>query len=244
MSPSSLALISYAIRPHIDFPLGGLVNEQIVLRSLHFIAGIIWIGLLYFFNLVGFPTMRQLDASVRAKLIPVLMTRAMWWFRWSAVVTVLAGMRYFSIILTADAQNAGDPALAWRWMGSWLLVWIGAFALMYPFQLPSKGVFNSPWLRTIAIAIIVSGASWVVLDLNANSQSSNSHLAISVGGGIGLLMLLNAALPRSSPRNSGCAKAGSTSSKTGNGRIWMTHATRTARSSAVSPRLPISSSSC
>jgi uncharacterized membrane protein len=192
MSPSSLALISYAIRPHIDFPLGGLVNEQIVLRSLHFIAGIIWIGLLYFFNLVGFPTMRQLDASVRAKLIPVLMTRAMWWFRWSAVVTVLAGMRYFSIILTADAQNAGDPALAWRWMGSWLLVWIGAFALMYPFQLPSKGVFNSPWLRTIAIAIIVSGASWVVLDLNANSQSSNSHLAISVGGGLGLLMLLNA----------------------------------------------------
>ena len=192
MSPSLLALIGFAIRPHIDFPLGGVGNEQIVLRLLHFIAGIIWIGLLYFFNLVGFPTMRQLDASVRAKLIPVLMTRAMWWFRWSAVVTVLAGMRYFSIILTADAQNAGDPALAWRWMGLWLLVWIAAFALMYPFQLPSKGVFNSPWLRTIAIAIIVSGASWVVLDLNANSQSSNSHLAISVGGGIGLLMLLNA----------------------------------------------------
>jgi uncharacterized membrane protein len=187
-----LALICYAIRPHIGFPQSALANEQILLRSLHLISGIIWIGLLYFFNLVGFPTMRQLDASVRERLIPVLMTRAMWWFRWSAVVTVLAGLRYFWQILASDAQSAGDPALAWRWMGWWLLVWMAAFALIYPFQLPSKGVLNNPGVRTIAIAIIVSAASWIVVDLNGNPQSSNSHLAISVGGGLGLLMLLNA----------------------------------------------------
>jgi uncharacterized membrane protein len=46
-------------------------------------------------------------------------------------------------------------------------------------------------VRAIAIGAIVIGASWVVLDLNSNAQSSNAHLAISVGGGIGFLMLLN-----------------------------------------------------
>lgn len=187
-----LAFIFHAMQVHVSFPQGALVNEQIALRWIHFVSGFIWLGLLYFFNLVGFPTMRQLDASVRGKLFPVLMTRAMWWFRWSAVVTVAAGLRYFWEILVVDARNAGNPALAWRWLGWWLLVWLMAFALMYPFQLPGKGILANPWVRTIALVVIVIAASWVVLALNSNPQSSNSHLAISVGGGLGLLMLLNA----------------------------------------------------
>jgi uncharacterized membrane protein len=46
-------------------------------------------------------------------------------------------------------------------------------------------------VRTIAIAIIVIAASWIALDLNGGPHSSNGHLAINVGGGIGLLMLMN-----------------------------------------------------
>jgi uncharacterized membrane protein len=180
----------HALAPHFSFPQGA-ATEQIVLRWLHFVGGFIWIGLLYFFNLVGFPTMKQLDASVRGKVFPVLMSRAMGWFRWSAFWTVAAGLRYFWIILAADAQNAGNPRLALRWFGEWLVVWLVAYALIYPFQLPSKGILDNPWVRTIAIAAIVIAASWIVLDLNSGPLSSNSHLSISVGGGIGLLMLLN-----------------------------------------------------
>jgi uncharacterized membrane protein len=180
-----------ALAPHFSFPESPVTNEQIVLRWLHFVAGIIWIGLLYFFNLVGFPTMKQLEPPARAKVFPVLMTRAMWWFRWSSVITVLVGLRYYSIILAADARNAGNPSLTLRWFGEWFLVWLVAYAFIYPFQLPSSGILGSVWLRTIAISIIVVAASWIVLDLNASPESSNSHLSISVGGGIGLLMLLN-----------------------------------------------------
>lgn len=186
----SVALFSL-LQPHFSFPQGPVPNEEIVLRWLHFISGIIWIGLLYFFNLVGFPTMKQLDASVRGRVFPVLMTRAMWWFRWSAAVAVLVGLRYFFILLAADARNAGNPSLALRWFGWWLLVWVIAYVLIYPFQLPGKGILGNAAIRAIAITIIVVAASWIVLDLNSNEQSSNSHLAISVGGGIGLLMLLN-----------------------------------------------------
>jgi uncharacterized membrane protein len=186
-----VAILLHALEPHFSFPQGAITNEQIMLRWIHFVSGITWIGLLYFFNLVGFPTMKQLDASVRGKVYPVMMTRAMWWFRWSALITVLAGMRYYWMILSADAQNAGRASLALRWFGEWALVWTVAFELIYQLQLPRKGILDSAWVRAIGIAAIVIAASWVVLNLNSSSQSSNSHLAISVGGGIGLLMLLN-----------------------------------------------------
>jgi uncharacterized membrane protein len=188
---SSVAFVD-AINPLISFPQGALINEQIVLRWLHLFFGVIWIGLLYFFNLVGTPTMKGLDPAVRAKIFPALMSRAMWWFRWSALITVLSGGRYYWQMLSADARNAGNPALAWHWMVSWLAVWLVAFALIYPFQLPHTGIFDSGWVRAIAIAAIAIAASWTALALNANPQSSNGHLAISVGGGMGLLMLLNA----------------------------------------------------
>ena len=186
-----LGVLVHALEPHFSFPQGAIANEQIMLRWIHFVSGIIWIGLLYFFNLVGFPTMKQLDAPVRGKVYPVMMTRAMWWFRWSALVTVVAGLRYFWQMLSADAQNAGNSSLVWHWFGWWLLVWLAAYALIYPFQLPSKGILDNAWVRTIAIAAIVIVASWIVLDLNSSPQSSNGHLAISVGGGLGFLMLLN-----------------------------------------------------
>ena len=185
------AMCSAALGPQFSFPHGPIANEQIALRWMHFVAGIIWIGLLYFFNLVAFPTMKQLEAPVRGKVYPVMMSRAMWWFRWSALLTVIAGLRYFWMILAADAHNAGDPSLALRWFGEWFGVWVVAYALIYPLQLPAKGVLGNGWLRAVGVAVIVVIASWVVLDLNPSPQSSNSHLSISVGGGLGLLMLLN-----------------------------------------------------
>lgn len=190
MSFSLLAIAAQALEPQFSFPQGSAV-ELIMLRWLHFIFGIIWIGLLYFFNLVGFPTMKQLEAPVRAKVYPVMMTRAMNWFRWSALITVLVGLRYYFTILSADAHNSGNPSLALRWFGWWLLVWLAAYVLIYQFQLPGKGVLNNPWLRTVAIAAIVIAASWLILDLNGGSEVSNAHLCIAVGGGIGLLMLMN-----------------------------------------------------
>jgi len=187
-----LASLLLYIQPHFSFPQDALTNEEIGLRWLHIVAGIIWIGLLYFFNLVATPTMQQMEAPVRAKVYPALMSRAMWWFRWSALVTVLVGLRYYWLILAADARNAGDPALAWRWLGWWFLVWLVAFALIYPFQLPSQGLLDNVWLRAVSIAVIVVVASWDVLVINSGPSSSNAHLSISVGGGLGLLLLLNA----------------------------------------------------
>jgi hypothetical protein len=162
--------------PHFDF-LRGAANELIVLRWLHFIFGIIWIGLLYFFNFVGTPTMKTLEPGVRVRVYPVLMSRAMAWFRWSALVT--------------DARNSWNPGLALRWFGWWVLVWTVAYEGIYFFQLPAKGIRDSVWVRAIGIGAIVIAASWLVMALNGGQNVSNGHLAISVGGGLGLVMLVN-----------------------------------------------------
>ncbi len=190
MPVSQLMLSIPEWKPTFSF-LGGAANELMALRLLHFFFGIVWIGLLYFFNLVGTPAMKQLDPAVRVKVYPVLMSRAMAWFRWSALVTVLVGVRYFFRVLSSDALNAGDSSLALRWFGWWLLVWLATYVLIYGLQLPATGFRDSPWIRSVGVAVVVTAASWTVLALNGGPSSSSQHLAISVGGGLGLVMLLN-----------------------------------------------------
>jgi len=70
----------------------GAELARAILRWFHFAAGVTWIGLLYFFNLVNVPVQKGLDAETKKKVNPDLLGRALWWFRWGAVVTVLAGL--------------------------------------------------------------------------------------------------------------------------------------------------------
>jgi len=178
-------------RPHFSFLENAQANEMMALRWLHLVFGIIWIGLLYFFNLVLTPAMKKCDPKLRLKIYPELMPGAMGWFRSSALVTVIVGLRYFTIHLSSDAKVAGDRSLIGKWFGWWLVVWLVAYVFIYALQLPAKGIFNSLWWRVIGVSLVVIAASWLVLVLNGGPTVSNAHLAISVGGGLGLVMLLN-----------------------------------------------------
>jgi uncharacterized membrane protein len=186
-----LALSFPEWQPHFSFVDTARANEMMALRWLHLVFGIIWIGLLYFFNLVLTPAMKKCDPQLRIKIYPELMPGAMGWFRSSAFVTVLVGLRYFTIHLAADAKLAGDRSLIGKWFGWWLLVWLVAYVFIYALQLPAKGILNSLWVRVIGVSAVVIAASWLVLSLNGGPNVSNAHLAISVGGGLGLVMLLN-----------------------------------------------------
>src|SRR5260370_13228631 len=63
-----------------------------VFRWLHVFAGIVWIGLLYFFNFVNGPFTATLDAASKNKVVPELMPRALFWFRWCAASTSIPGV--------------------------------------------------------------------------------------------------------------------------------------------------------
>jgi len=62
------------------------------LRWIHFLAGITWVGILYYFNFVQTPFFAETEAGVRTGAIQKLVPRALWWFRWSALFTFLAGI--------------------------------------------------------------------------------------------------------------------------------------------------------
>src|SRR5882672_12690467 len=61
-------------------------------RWIHIVAGIIWIGLLYFFNFVNGPFAATIDAGTKQKVVPELMPRALYWFRWGAAWTWVTGV--------------------------------------------------------------------------------------------------------------------------------------------------------
>src|SRR5256885_3673504 len=65
---------------------------QFLFRWIHFLSGITWIGLLYYFNFVQGPFMAEADAATKSGATQKLVPRALWWFRWSAALTFLSGV--------------------------------------------------------------------------------------------------------------------------------------------------------
>jgi len=63
-------------------------------RALHVLAGIAWIGLLYYFNLVQVPAFAAYGDEGKARNISIdkLARRALWWFRWASIVTLVLGL--------------------------------------------------------------------------------------------------------------------------------------------------------
>jgi uncharacterized membrane protein len=61
-------------------------------RWAHVVVGITWIGLLYYFNLVQVPAFAEMEPAARNNAMDKIAWRALWWFRWSALFTVLTGL--------------------------------------------------------------------------------------------------------------------------------------------------------
>lgn len=177
------------IAVRISLPTDFYPNFFILLRWIHLLAGITWIGLLYFFNLVGFPVMQELDPGTRAKVMPSLMLRALWWFRWSAFVTVIVGLAYWGAEVSAVAQAVG--ASSGTAMASFFLIWTAVWAVLYALLLPGKGILDKGWFLAILVALVIIGAAWLFLYFNSHGWETNTMLAIGIGGGIGWVLLLN-----------------------------------------------------
>ena len=62
------------------------------MRYLHVFAGILWIGLLYYFNFVQIPTMPKVPAELKPGITKHIAPAALFWFRWSALATVVLGL--------------------------------------------------------------------------------------------------------------------------------------------------------
>jgi len=123
-------------------------NLHLFMRWLHVIAGIIWIGHLYFFNFVNVPLQGVLDDATKKLVNPKLLPRALWWFRWGAMVTFLAGLVLFTMNymytpgigfgptnLFLD-ENGMTGRAVWILLGTLLgtIMWFNVWFVIWPAQ--------------------------------------------------------------------------------------------------------------
>lgn len=157
-----------------------------ILRWFHFIMGITWIGLLYFFNLVNVPFMKQVDAAMKPKVFQYMTMPALQLFRWSALFTVIFGFWYWAEVYVAtDADRMGVSP--WSTIGYFLLVWIVAWAILY--FVTSKT--PSGYVLGVIVTVVVIVAGYLFVNFTPVGQDDNHVLAIGVGGGFGIVMLFN-----------------------------------------------------
>ena len=173
----------------ISLPQDFQTNFLMFLRWIHFVAGIIFQGLGYFFNLIHLPFMKNAGPATGAKILPGLVLPALHWFRWSSVVAVLAGLAYWGSIVGSDAHNAG--AAPTTPLVSFLLIWTLTWALMYALLIPGKGIFNKGWFLAILYVVIIASSAYLYLRLNSHGWESNRLLSIGIGGGVGWVMMFN-----------------------------------------------------
>ena len=109
-----------------------------VVRWFHIIAGITWIGHLYFFNFVNTPFQAGLEKEIKPKVNPGLILRALYFFRWGAMWTFLFGLTLFYLLYINDGllwnADGGISARGWwimigmtlgiiMWFNVWFIIW-------------------------------------------------------------------------------------------------------------------------
>ena len=82
-------------------------------KWLHIIAGIAWIGLLYFFNWINGHFAATLDGDTKKKVVPELMPRALYWFRWGAAWTWVTGVILLLVVYYHGNQTFEGDESTW-----------------------------------------------------------------------------------------------------------------------------------
>jgi uncharacterized membrane protein len=102
---------------------------EFIFRWAHVLFGIVWIGMLYYFNFVQGEYFKEAEADAKSDAMKKLAPRALWWFRWGAMGTFITGL-YLLHAIGASMDVMGQPII---WIGAlsgtlmflnvWLIIW-------------------------------------------------------------------------------------------------------------------------
>ncbi len=159
---------------------------QLIFRWAHVVAGIIWIGLLYFFNFVNGPFQGKIDGPTKKIVNPELMPRALYWFRWGAAWTwftgiLLGGLIYYHGRVVFEDPTSGNP---WLWLAIVIGLLIVGFLVYNALMkaLPNKDV-------AAAICLVLFAAAYFFLDYVG--KFSGRALYLHAGVMMGTIMAMN-----------------------------------------------------
>ena len=126
---------------------------QAVLRWVHVVAGILWIGLLYYFNFVQIRVMPNIPAELKPAVSKHIAPEALFWFRWAALVTVLAGLTvawlrghiYFHEVMSfglAGGLTDDQRGFTLMGIGIWLaiIMFLNVWGIIWPNQKRALGI--------------------------------------------------------------------------------------------------------
>ena len=172
----------------LSWPQDFATNFQFLLRWIHFLAGITWIGMLYWFNLVNVSFQKEIDAATKGKINPIVIPRTLFWFRWGAMFTWFSGFIYYFLLVNAEASTTGHAPLAFFIVG-WSIAFVVVSAL-YRMSI-AGGPLKDGRLLAVVIAVIVLFIAYATALMARNAGASSRTISIMVGGGLGTIMFLN-----------------------------------------------------
>ena len=123
----------------------GIAAGNAIMRWLHTFFGVLWIGLLYYFNFVQMPTMPKIPAELKPGVSKHIAPAALFWFRWAALITVLLGVAIAGHAkYLAPALGLQDPYKligVGMWLG--LIMAFNVWFLIWPNQKKALGIVEA-----------------------------------------------------------------------------------------------------
>ncbi|MFT4519608.1 MAG: putative membrane protein [Halioglobus sp.] len=102
---------------------------EFIFRYAHVLFGVVWIGMLYYFNFVQTEYFKEAEADAKADALKKLAPRALWWFRWGAMFTFITGL-YLLHAVGATVNLTGMPVITigalagtFMFLNVWLIIW-------------------------------------------------------------------------------------------------------------------------
>jgi uncharacterized membrane protein len=162
---------------------------ELVLRWAHIVAGVIWIGHLYFFNFVNANFAPTMDGDTKKKVVPQLMPRALFWFRWGAAWTWITGFFLLFLVYYHGYQgsNLVDGQVLVTAM-TWLPGFLGLFVGFLVYDLLFKALGKQHNVAVALWGLVALGYGWGLLEFAHFSQRA---AYIHVGGLFGTAMAAN-----------------------------------------------------
>ena len=141
--------------------LGDMSWWAFFLRWLHVMSGVMWIGLLWYFNFVQTPSMPKIPDEHKPAVSKVIAPAALFWFRWAAMATLVTGL------LVAGAQGFLAAAISLQegvrtiGIGMWLAIvmWFNVWFVIWPNQKKALGIVTVDATQKAAAAKVAGMAS-------------------------------------------------------------------------------------
>jgi uncharacterized membrane protein len=155
---------------------------NLIFRWIHVVAGVMWIGHLWFFNFVNAQVAKTYDADSKKKVVPELMPRALYWFRWGAAYTWVSGLLLLGVVYFYGGA-IGDKGMSPHAAGGIGVVL--AIVSFFVYDLLWKQLKNE--MAGAAVSFVLFGVELIVLSRMMEGRA----LFIFAGTILGTVMMMN-----------------------------------------------------